>query len=59
MGLKGYRLWDMGQLEFNLQSPTERGVEKGERGVLQRLDVALQLHFERRILKPFFSLDRS
>jgi hypothetical protein len=24
MGLKGFRLWDMGQLEFNLQSLTVR-----------------------------------
>jgi hypothetical protein len=22
MGLKGYRLWDMGQLDSNVQSPT-------------------------------------
>jgi hypothetical protein len=22
MGLKGYRLWVMGQLDFNVQSPT-------------------------------------
>jgi hypothetical protein len=22
MGLKGYKLWDMGQLDYNLQRPT-------------------------------------
>jgi hypothetical protein len=25
MGLKGYRLWVMGQLDSNVQSPTARG----------------------------------
>jgi hypothetical protein len=31
MGLKGYRLWAMGQLDSNVQSPTEaRGVIREE-----------------------------
>jgi hypothetical protein len=46
----------MGQLDSNVQSPTEVAgdhlAQHGHRGV------ALQVAFERQILKPVFSLDR-
>jgi hypothetical protein len=29
MGLKGYRLWVMGQLDFNVQSPTTGPASRG------------------------------
>jgi hypothetical protein len=31
MGLKGYRLWAMGQLDSNLQSPTEAHLQRVRR----------------------------
>jgi hypothetical protein len=30
MGLKGYRLWVMGQLDSNVQSPTEDAADAGD-----------------------------
>jgi hypothetical protein len=71
MGLKGYRLWVMGQLDSNVQEP-HHGVGHGHVGEAvpgdgdgrQRVGdgrargVALQVAFERRTLKPVFSLDR-
>jgi hypothetical protein len=75
MGLKGYRLWDMGQLDSTCRAPPHVGPRKLAQvdGVmhgdvtrtrhLQRehlrrhLVVAMQVAFERRTLKPAFSLD--
>jgi hypothetical protein len=59
MGLKGYRLWVMGQLDSNVQSPTE-GHGRGDAHLDQQvlLGVAVQVAFERQTLKPVFSLDR-
>jgi hypothetical protein len=48
MGLKGYRLWVMGQLDSNVQSPTARANANRS--------VALQVAFERQILEPGFHL---
>jgi hypothetical protein len=45
MGLKGYRLWFMGQLDSNVQSPTS----SGPLGPVHRaapLGVAVQVAFE-------------
>jgi hypothetical protein len=51
MGLKGYRLWVMGQLDSNVQSPAVVSVRGGV------LDVAAQVDpFERKPLKPVFHL---
>jgi hypothetical protein len=65
MGLKGYRLWVMGQLDSTCRAPPRvlalpRGLEDAlRRGpLLLDHDVALQVAFERQILKPVFSLDR-
>jgi hypothetical protein len=72
MGLQGYRLWVIGQLDSNVQSPTaclehaddllwgQGGVGDDEHRLLRPAQplhgVALQVAFERRILKPVFRL---
>jgi hypothetical protein len=58
MGLKGYRLWAMGQLDSTCRAPPRvvRVVDVGRDVVAHA--VALQVAFERQILKPVFSLDR-
>ena len=66
MGLKGYRLWAMGQLDSNVQRPTVLQHQHGEdlRGhgrqpqaeVVVHRCVALQVEFERQNLKPVFHL---
>jgi hypothetical protein len=50
MGLKGYRLWAMGQLDSTCRAPP--------RGAARRaaLAVAAQVAFERQTLKPAFHL---
>jgi hypothetical protein len=71
MGLKGYRLWAMCQLDSNVQSPhrveqipldaeLEQVVVHGRLGhLLVHLHaVALQVAFERQTLKPVFLVDR-
>jgi hypothetical protein len=64
MGLKGFRLWVMGQLDSNVQSPAALARRQHQRAeLLHQLwrpprDVALQVAFERQTLKPVFSLDR-
>jgi hypothetical protein len=63
MGLKGYRLWVMGQLDSNVQHPTEvlwqRRQRRSRDGTRRRhRGVALQVAFERQTLKPAFPLDR-
>jgi hypothetical protein len=72
MGLKGYRLWVMGQLDSTCRSPPLAvlgrasaaagspgggGVSLGGNPKRARA-VALQVAFERQTLKPVFSLDR-
>jgi hypothetical protein len=61
MGLKDYRLWVMGQLDSNVQSPTEELPRRAEVRQLARAvagqpvrEVALQVAFERQTLKPVF-----
>ena len=63
MGLKGYRLWVMGQLDFNVQRPTAvvQSVPCEQKRLqvpvlAQSLGVALQVEFERQTLKPVFHL---
>jgi hypothetical protein len=60
MGLKGYRLWVMGQLDSNLQSPTAallpQPQDRRALRVLLRRVVAVHVEFERQILKPVFHL---
>jgi hypothetical protein len=47
MGLKGYRLWVMGQLDSNVQSPTYVARASELHHHLRRLrDVAVQVEFE-------------
>jgi hypothetical protein len=61
MGLKGYRLWVMGQLDFNVKSPTPPPFPPPLASVPPERTfhvVALQVAFERQTLKPVFSLDR-
>jgi hypothetical protein len=67
MGLKGYRLWVMGQLDSTctappvvlfVRAPHDPPGGCGGGGALGRLGVALQVAFERQTLKPGFSLDR-
>jgi hypothetical protein len=55
MGLKGYRLWVTGQLDSNVQSPTG-GPPPLHLAQHQRHGVALQVAFEKQILKPVFHL---
>jgi hypothetical protein len=65
MGLKGYRLWAMGQLDSTCSTPPREtrgrtppsGTSQWVQGAL-RQGVALQVAFERQTLKPGFSLDR-
>jgi hypothetical protein len=54
MGLKGYRLWVMGQLDSNMQSPTSSRLSHSWRSTLRA--VALHVAFERETLKPVFHL---
>jgi hypothetical protein len=65
MGLKGYRLWVMGQLDSNVQSPTtkRKSTHTNARIPAPQNDplfihrsVALQVAFERQTLKPVFHL---
>jgi hypothetical protein len=49
MGLKGYRLWVMGQLNSTCSAPLRH------QGALRRT-VALQVAFERQTLKAVFHL---
>jgi hypothetical protein len=56
MGLKGYRLWVMGQLDSNVQSPTPATAGGGGGRRVIFLAVALQVAFERQTLKPVFHL---
>jgi hypothetical protein len=58
MGLKGYRLWVMGQLDSTCRAPPLRLLLYELDLVAQRRVVALQVAFERQTLKPVFSLDR-
>jgi hypothetical protein len=65
MGLKGYRLWVMGQLDSKCRAPPQ-GPERGPQGghddrledAREHRAIALQVAFERQTLKPVFSLDR-
>ena len=59
MGLKGYRLWDMGKFDSTCRAPPrleEEGLGEtgGVGGGAGTQYVALQVEFERRILKPAF-----
>jgi hypothetical protein len=55
MGLKGYRLWVMGQLDSNVQSPTAAPAPRAPR----RHGVAVQVAFLKgKGLKPVFHFDR-
>jgi hypothetical protein len=68
MGLKGYRLWGMGQLDSTCSAPPHevelavverlpQRVAHLEADVFQSsLGVALQVAFERQTLKPVFHL---
>jgi hypothetical protein len=65
MGLKGYRLWVMGQLDSTCRAPPRhhevpRLLQRLEHlhavGVAQHRGVALQVAFERQTLKPVFHL---
>jgi hypothetical protein len=57
MGLKGYRLLAMGQLDSNVQSPTSRRSRRARS--FSSHAVAVQVDpFEKQTLTPFFSLDR-
>jgi hypothetical protein len=59
MGLNGYRLWVMGQLDFNVQSPTVTSSANRSAGCGGRRAVVAQVEYEERhILKPVFSLYR-
>jgi hypothetical protein len=59
MGLKGYRLWAMGQLDSTCRAPPRvMSVSRSEQAVRDDnpRSVALQVEFERQILKPVFHL---
>jgi hypothetical protein len=66
MGLKGYRLWGMGQLDSTCRAPPRarqpareldlHGVQPSSS--FPARGVALQVAFERQTLKPVFSLYR-
>jgi hypothetical protein len=65
MGLKGCRLWVMGQLDstcrapprgFPLRQRARRAEARDVQHVLRTRAVALQVEFERQILKPVFHL---
>jgi hypothetical protein len=62
MGLKGYRLWVVDQLDSTCSAPPRQLPEDdqggGGEGEAHPRGVALQVAFERQILKPVFSLDR-
>jgi hypothetical protein len=60
MGLKGYRLWAMGQLDSTCRAPPQlQHALHQQRQHLRGFPraVALQVAFERQTLKPAFSLD--
>jgi hypothetical protein len=58
MGLKGYRLWAMGQLDSNVQSPTSSAFFCAAAALSARCafcqGVAVHVAFERQTLKPDF-----
>jgi hypothetical protein len=54
MGLKGYRLWLMGQLDSTCSAPPYRLNACHSDLLIQ--GVALQVAFERQTLKPVFQL---
>ena len=56
MGLKGYRLCVMGQLDSTCRA-TPRVHDPVHQKLRVILVVALQVEFERQTLKPVFSLD--
>jgi hypothetical protein len=61
MGSKGHRLWVMGQLDSNVQSPTPKRTNPNPlprpvAGSVTTRGVALQVAFERRTWKPVFHL---
>jgi hypothetical protein len=56
MGLKGYRLWVMGQLDSMCSAPPHILRAAGTRPGLPARGVALQAAFERQTLKPVFHL---
>jgi hypothetical protein len=67
MGLKGYRLWDMGQLHSTCRAPPRQHAVLRRRRFPHRGElyaelrnasrvVALQVEFERQTLKPVFHL---
>jgi hypothetical protein len=61
MGLKGYRLWVMGQLDSTCRAPPLHLLLRRRLLLLSTLNtlaVALQVAFERQTLKPAFPLDR-
>jgi hypothetical protein len=60
VGLKGFRLWAMGQLDSTCSAPPRRQQRLGSRQSEAGLGrgVALQVASERQTLKPVFSLDR-
>jgi hypothetical protein len=62
MGLKGYRLWVMGQMNSINSTCTAPPLAHHEvqraRHVAAHHGVALQVAFERQTLTPVFSLDR-
>ena len=59
MGLKGYMLWVMGQLDSTCRAPPQVAKARGEHAADEQVahrDVALQVAFERQTLKPVFHL---
>jgi hypothetical protein len=59
MGVKGYRLWAMGQLDSTCRTPPLPPPDATMTTAAPlALCVALQVAFERQTLKPVFSLDR-
>jgi hypothetical protein len=62
MGLKGYRLWVMGQLDSTCRPHRGWGLRVRAEGAAAKCNVpfvpgvALQVAFEKRILKPVFHL---
>jgi hypothetical protein len=52
MGLKGYRLWAMGQLDSTCRAPPHDGVQRRVRGLVPGVAAQVQFDTSSKLWKP-------